>query len=406
MKSNVKTIATFLAIFPLSCMTLFAQKKDAKTPAKGEVELENLVENGGFEAITGKPKKLGSIDLATGWVSPTGARADIFMSSNKLPEIGAPVNAFGKEEPKEGQNYAGIIAYSYGDKLPRSYVMAKLKSPLKKGAKYCVSFSVSLAELSKYSSNNIAAHLSKKPFGIEAKTSIIEKSHVLHKDNKIFNAFFGWEKVCGTFIADGGEKHITIGNFTNNDITKSERMKPLKDFKGTPIIAAYYYIDDVIVTALEEGKKCECNSGEDMELSTTIYAKATILNDNMTAKEKIEAQTSYFGAGKNMLQPNAQESLNLIAEIMKKDASINLLITGYNDEDEKEMAKENPLYEDMDLKRVEIVERYLIDKGISAGRIKKDIKGIESENNPEVQYNDSEDMKKAKQRRVTYQVVQ
>ena len=44
-------------------------------------EGENLVDNGGFESVSGKPKKMGQIDLATGWYSPTGAPADLFLKN-------------------------------------------------------------------------------------------------------------------------------------------------------------------------------------------------------------------------------------------------------------------------------------------------------------------------------------
>lgn len=400
MKSNFKSISTLLVILPLSCMTLWAQKGN-----KGAEESDNLIENGSFESTTGKIKKLSQIDLATGWSSPTGVKADLFVPSDKLPDIGTPKNLYGKEEPKDGSNYAGIVAYSYNDKMPRSYIMTKLKAPLKKGQKYCVQFYVSLAELSKYSVNQVGAHLSKKPFGTDTKSSIIEKTHVLHSDNKIFNANYNWDKVCATFTAEGGEKYITIGNFANNDQTKNERNKKVADFKGTPIIAAYYFIDDVSVVMLEEGKKCDCsNKSESDEFSTTIYQRAILIEDNMTPAEKINAQMSFFAFGKNMLQPVAQASLDLIADLMKANPEIKLEVTGYNDENEKEMSKENPLYEDMDLKRVEMVVRYLKDKGIAEDRIVKKIMGSEGEN-PEVEAGDDDDLIRAKTRRVAYRVL-
>ena len=176
-------------------------------------QTENLVENGSFEQTDGKVKKLGSIESALGWVSPTGVRADLFTPSG-VPEINVPINAFGKEEAKEGANYAGIYAYSFGDKAPRSYIMTKLSTPLKKGLKYCVKFNVSLAEASKYASNQMGAVLSSKPVTTDSKTAIIEKASVLHSDNKVFNAMYNWETVCAEFVATGGEKFITIGNFS------------------------------------------------------------------------------------------------------------------------------------------------------------------------------------------------
>ncbi|MFN5418445.1 MAG: OmpA family protein [Flavobacteriia bacterium] len=404
MKSNIKTLAAFLLVLPLS-LNVYAQKTE-KTDKnkKGKPEAENLVENGSFEATTGKIKKLGSIDLATGWSSPTGVRADLFLPADKIPEINTPNNFYGKEEPKEGMNYAGIVAYSYNDKMPRSYIMAKLKTPLKKGMKYCVSFNVSLAELSKYASNNVGAILAKKAYGTDAKASIIEKPSVLHHENKVFNAFYNWERVCGTFESEGGEKNIIIGNFVNNEGTTNERMKMPKDIKGTPIIAAYYYIDDVSVTLLEEGKVCECGIGDlEDEVSSTIYQRPNFMKAGATDKEKIEAQASFFAFGKNKLQPEAMKSLDLIAEALKANPTFKLEIKGFADAKEIAKAEENPLYQNMDQKRIDIAIRYLTDKGISEDRIISSPMGSEGENS-EIQETDDEDMKDAKTRRITFSV--
>ena len=79
----------------------------------------NLVPNGSFENVQGKLKKLGCIENAEGWYSPTGVRADVYVPSKKSPEIDVPINIYGKEEAKEGSNYAGIVAFSYGNKVPR-----------------------------------------------------------------------------------------------------------------------------------------------------------------------------------------------------------------------------------------------------------------------------------------------
>lgn len=406
MRSNTKSIAALIAILPMSCLTLFGQKEKEKKGKEKEPEGANLVENGSFEATTGKIKKLSSIDLATGWKSPTGARADLFMQSSKIPEIGVPNNFYGREEAKDGENYVGIVGYSYNDKMPRSYISTKLKSPLKKGMKYCVQFYLSLAELSKYSSNQIGVNISNKEFGTDAKTTIVEETHVLHHENKVFNAFYNWERVCGTYEAKGGEKYITIGNFTNNEATSNERNKKVPDFKGTPIIAAYYYIDDVSVVLLEEGKQCDCGIGDlDSEVSSTIYARAVLLKEGMTPKEKIEAQASFFAFGKNKLQPVATSALDLIADLMKQNPEFKLEVYGHCDSNEVEMAAENPLYENMDQKRIDVVVRYLKDKGIAENRIIHKPMGADGEN-PEILETDEEDMRMAKSRRIVYKVIQ
>lgn len=364
---------------------------------------ENLVDNGGFESSTGKTKKLGQIDMATGWKSPTGARSDLFLKDAKMPEIGVPTNAYGKEEPKDGENYAGFVAFSFGDKVPRSYVMTKLKTPLKKDMKYCVSFYISLAEASKYSCNQIGANISKKEFGTDQKSAIIDKTHIMHQDNKIFNAMYGWEKVCGEFVAEGGEKYITIGNFTSNEDTKKENNKKSSDIK-TQIIAAYYYIDEVTVTLITDDQKCDCGGDQaESDISATIYQKAVVINDRMTPKEKIESQGVYFAFGKDRLTQQAMAALDLTVAEMKANKTMTITLNGHSDPAEDELAQKKPYYAEMDKKRIAVVTEYLTGKGIEASRIKSVAKG-NSEPNKEITDSDSDDLKMAKNRRVEIKV--
>jgi OOP family OmpA-OmpF porin len=367
---------------------------------------ENLVDNGGFESTTGKAKKLGQIDLATGWKSPTGARADYFLKDTKVPDIGAPTNLYGKEEPVEGECYAGIMAFSYQNKLPRTYVMAKLNTPLKKDVKYCVSFKISLAESSKYACNQIGMNISKKEFGTDQKTAIIDKAQVLETNNKVFNAFFGWETVCGTFTAEGGEKYITIGNFYANEATKTETNKKAKDNKFTPVVGAYYYIDDIVVTILEEGGKCACQTDDvdPNKFSTTVYQKQVQITDKMTPKQRVEAQTTFFAFGKDRLTPQAQAALDIVVTEMKATPTMNITLVSHTDKGEDSLALKKAYYANMDAKRAEAVKAYLVSKGIVATRIKVEVKGHEIENIDEFKDEDDEDLKMAKNRRIEVKV--
>ncbi len=366
---------------------------------------ENLVMNGSFESLASKPKKPGQIDLATGWKSPTGARADLYISDAKVPAIGTPENQYGKEAPKDGENYAGIMAFSYANKLPRTYITAKLTTALKKDVTYCFSFYLSLSESSKYSNNQIGFNISKKEFGTDQKVHIIDQTQVLHPDNKVFNATYNWERVCGKFKAEGGEKFITIGNFTSDQDTKYEKNKPPKDSKIVQIIGAYYYIDDVVVTMLDKDDDCNCYEvdKDKNEQSTTIYMKQVADNDKMTPKERIEKQEIYFAFGKTALTPQATAALDIVAKVMKENASLNVLVTGNNNEEEDNLAEKKDYYTDMDSKRNQAVKEYLISKGISPTRLKSESKGS-SNPNSEVKDTDDEDLKLAKNRRVTFTV--
>lgn len=391
MKLSSKTIASFMVILPFSMMTFSLNAQE-----------ENLVDNGSFETIEGKLKALGCIDNAVGWASPTGARADIF-SPSKVLDINVPANIYGKEEAKDGTNYAGIVAFSYGDAMARTYIMAKLNTPLKKGMKYCVKFNLSLAELSKYASNKIGVKFSDKQFGTDSKTSIIEKTDVLDGKDKIFSAMYNWEEVCGTYYAQGGEKFITIGNFTSNENTKSEKIKKDPKVKAAQVTAAYYYIDNVTVTLLTEELFCDCGGQpEEASYSKMIYQKVPNTNENMSAKEKIELQNAYFGFGANKLTPEAVVSLDLIADLMKENSSIKLEIFGHSDEMEEKLAVDKPEFVDMGSKRIAAVMKYLISKGIPESMLiatpvgnTEPAEGVEE---------DDEDLKNAKNRFVSYKV--
>jgi OmpA-OmpF porin, OOP family len=395
MKPNSMKLKQLVAFTALISLPLFAsaQKED------------NLVDNGGFESSTGKPKKLGQIDLATGWISPTGYRADYFMSDSKIPDVGVPENAFGKEQAKEGENYAGIVAFSYGNKMPRSYIMAKLKTPMKKDVTYCISFYVSMSEASKYACNQIGANISKKAFGTDQKVHLIDQTQIQHPDNKVFNASYNWEKVCGSYKAEGGEKFLTIGNFTSDQDTKYETNKKPKDSKVTQIVAAYYYIDEVVVTMLDKDGECQCYSDDKdkNELSTTVYMKQVADNDKMSTKDRIEKQEVYFAFGKTFLTNQAKAALDIVAKVMTENPTMTITVIGSNNEEEDKLAEKKEFYSDMDTKRNQAVKEYLISKGISATRLKSESKGSESPS-PEVKESDDEDLKLAKNRRVIFKV--
>ncbi|MBK7553781.1 MAG: hypothetical protein IPI55_04050 [Flavobacteriales bacterium] len=121
----------------------------------------NLVPNGSFEEVDGKLKRLGSIEMAKGWKSPTATNADLFSETVANSPISAPRSQFGDQSALKGTNYAGLRWWSYQNKQPRTYLQAKLKKQLKKGQKYCVRYYVSLSDLSKYSSNELGVFVSK-----------------------------------------------------------------------------------------------------------------------------------------------------------------------------------------------------------------------------------------------------
>ncbi len=329
----------------------------------------NLVENPGFEQTEGKIRRAGAISVAIGWMSPTGAPADLF--SGKVKDgFGTPLNTYGDEAPYEGNNYAGIRVFSYGDKEPRQYISAKLKLPMRRDAKYCVTFYVNLAEGSKYASNNIGANFSKKQYNISEKKSIMTNTHVMHKDNPVFNAFFGWEQVCGIYQAQGGEKFITIGNFSANGETESARLKKPKTFMGTTVVSAYYFIDNISVVLIDEESECQCQADEGEPESTFIYEIAPINPSGLKPAQIFKFTTVHFGYGKSELTESDEGHLQNIADVLLANDDAKVRISAHMDADEVSSGK----HEGLDMERAQAAKEWLVEKGIRPERILIDTK--------------------------------
>jgi len=339
----------------------------------------NLVTNPSFESTgKGKLKKLKQITVAENWESPTELNADLFDKTRALP-CSAPNNSFGKEFPMDGNRYAGIVAYSYNNKEPRTYIQTHLLGSLTKDVEYCVKYYVSLSDLSKYAVNNLGAYLGKNPLAEESKTDIIfekEKEFnqvVLLPGNKVINSRYNWEPVCGVYKASGKEKFLVIGNFHNNKDTKFEKLKKLKNFQGTQIPKAYYYIDQVEVFIIEDPADCDCsNQMKAKILESMVYHKDFISEDGYTVEEQIKLTTVYFDILSVKIERLMIKDLDNLGTIMNGDPEFKLELTGRTDQEELDAQKADPENRDikgLGKKRAEKVKAYLVGKGIDASRI-------------------------------------
>lgn len=365
-------------------------------------EGENMVPNGSFEQFSGKLRRLGMIEDAEGWSSPTGNSADLFSADAKAPDVMTPENVYGKEEPKDGINYAGLITYSYNDKENRSYITTKLSTPMKKGMRYKVMFYANLAELSKYSSNRIGAHFSKRPLNTSDKVpALVEDTHIEHPNEEIFTGTYGWDLVCGEYVAEGGEKYITIGNFYSNNDVGNEKNKKAKDVKGTQIVAAYYYIDDVSVRLLGPNERCDCPYADKEEKKAAIlYQIAPSINERMSLEQKVNAYHVFYLPNRYNLTPAGDQALTAVAKMMEENPDITIEIAGNADDDEAK----DPSSADIGKKRANYVRSELVNKGVDASRLKV----VDRQNNKAssiIEEVDSEDIKDAKNRRVSFTVI-
>ncbi|HLW40021.1 MAG TPA: OmpA family protein [Brumimicrobium sp.] len=367
-------------------------------------EGENLVNNPSFEnAQNSRIRRIGDIERADGWTSATGARADLFSAEAKAPEAMTPENVYGTESPQDGINYAGIVAYSYRESQNRSYLQTQLTTPLKKGMRYKVQFYVSLSELSRYSTNKIGAYFSRRPVGSDDRVPAIitDETHVEHPRSQVFNALYGWDLVCGEYVASGNERFLTIGNFTNETGLKTERVRKPREVRGQQIPAAYYYVDDVSVQLLGPDQECDCAYGDEAEIETlTVYQRSPEVTPEMSPKDKLTEYNIYYAKGRYDVRVDGQQILNAVVNLLNENPNMKIEITGHSDEEEAQSANNKAV----SIRRAEYIRTLLADKEIDENRIYvNDAKS--STPSRHITDLDEENLKNAKNRRISFKAL-
>ena len=416
MKINLPKLG-FLALI-ITSSSSFAQKN--KAPEKNILKMT-------FEKTNDVVTELGGIDLLeNGVCSPTDIKADLFFL-NENSDIGIPSNIYGYEEhikEDDGEKYIGLVLYKPG-KLAgeRSYVTIPLgnsKNPitLKKNLKYCVEFSISLSESSKFAINNISALFSKEL--LQTSTGGIYNSSdrlIKGQGNKVYSGFFGWEKVCNIYTAKGDEKFIAIGNFDKNESTNFITVKKPKDSEVETINHSYYYIDNVVITLIDKEDECKCynNTAPKLEdsFSNLIYFKTPEITDKMKPAEKIAAQVVYFRFGKATFTEDAKEAMNYVINEMKLNPKYKIQIQGNCDAKELKLGEGMDEYSNLDIKilseyskldekRVAAVTQYFIEKGIDISRLQDPSNNSSKIPSSEIEEDDEDEVKDAKNRRINF----
>ncbi|PWH86091.1 OmpA family protein [Brumimicrobium oceani] len=394
MKLNTKNLKGWFYTLPLAILSFSTIAQEA----------ENLVVNPSFEdAQSRKIRRIGDIDKAEGWSSATGNRADLYSSDAGAPDVLTPDNIYGREDAKSGSNYAGIIAYSYREKENRTYLTAQLSTSLKKGMRYKVQFYASLAELSKYSANRLGAHISRKGIGTDDKIpAIIAETHIEHPKKEVFDGMYGWDLVCGEYVATGKEKYITIGNFSEDgDIVNGRARKP-RDMSGKQIIAAYYYIDDVSVQLLGPNETCNCDYGDEaQQVASTVYQRSPEITKDMSLSQKVNQYNIYYAGGRYDVKVDGEKTLEVLTTMMKENTDLKIQISGHTDATEAASATDNVL----SMRRAEYVKKLLEERGVAGERlIIEDLK--DGKDSIYISESDDDTLRDAKNRRVTFTVVE
>ncbi len=341
----------------------------ASALAQGD-DFDNMVANGDFENIDGRLKKPGQIGVAVGWQQATGVKADLYAAKAKNPLIGIPDNRYGRQLVDQGNYYAGIVTYAYQNKIPRSYLTTSLTTPMVTGAKYCVKMDVSLSDLSKYASNNMGIHFSKKKVAMDHESHLAFKPVVHHIKNALpISEMDIWQTVCNVYEAKGGEKNMTIGNFNTNAETTTLKLKRPKRFTSPQVAVSYFYIDNVRVYLINSADECNCEVKKPTPRTKFIYSSQTISETELKPAEIVESVNVYFDFIDSEIQSAGYRDLDILARMMMGNPAFRLNVKAHIDEEEAEKAKTKPEYVQLAQHRADAVVEYLLSKGVAEDRL-------------------------------------
>jgi len=250
---------------------------------------QNLVPNSSFEIFVECPDTSvlsGYINLDSTWFGFNSA--DYMNACDATNYLGVPINRFGNQHAYMGDAYVGLISY-ISNGFGREYVEVELISPLITDQTYYVQFQISLADTFQYAIENIGALFTDTLFNPFPPPSYNWQTGVPQIENpsgNILNDKINWVAINGSFVAQGGEKYMTIGNFRNDAQTNFLFLGG-----GDPSAkGAYYYIDDVYVGTTPP---VSINENEKNNFNFKLYPNPN--NGNITLEYSLkENETGMF----------------------------------------------------------------------------------------------------------------
>lgn len=202
--------------------------------------IANYVSNGSFEDTVNilyiRPKFWGSLD--------TGKYFGLFLRS----PIQVPKNSFGFQQAKMGKNY--LISILYSTTSSKGYPRNRLRSNLTQGKTYCVTFYVALSNQSTHGIDAIGAYFGDNSLDTITKCNIpitYLNPQISNPALNVITDTLNWTAITGTFVANGTEKYMVIGNFKSDANTNTTITNTL----NFPANFADYYLDDVSVIDID-----------------------------------------------------------------------------------------------------------------------------------------------------------
>lgn len=359
--------------------TLVAVSVGILSGAQAQTRLApNLVYNSSFEEYRECPRKidaLGTLTIVEAWYQPTAGSADYYNVCGSR-ECGVPKNKLGIQEAHLGDGFCGI----YCSKTDyREYLQTQLREPLSAGRMYRVSFYLSLSEYSSGAVATVGALFTADRVGDTSRSVLMNKEvrrlapgvvqtvasyfepQVVNDYDRVLTDTKGWMQVSGVFVAQGGERFMTIGNFypaSQSNVIDLDSLTYL-------LPGAYYYIDDVSVVCLDCSDTVSVAAVEDtMRMESPSVRPSLHDGSSLEVGSTIVLHNIFFDFDKAVLLQQSYYELQQLLTILRDYPTMKIEIRGHTDGhgsvDYNQRLSEN---------RAKAVVDYLVSKGVDVKRL-------------------------------------
>lgn len=310
---------------------------------------QNLIPNFSFEEHLQCPQDIyfGQIKWPiTNWFNVNTGTPDYYHRCS-TGRVGIPFNWAGEAQAIHGDAYMGIYLWGLNDY--REYVGVKLKEPLEAGARYFFDGYYQQSFYSHFVTGSIGALFTKESIKEELAKPIWAQPQVfVRKKDALSGDVFEWERLSGSFIAEGGEQYLVIGNFDEDMQTAKAEIdvNAQKEFQLRN--KSYAYIDHLRLW--KEGSKIPPDS---------TYQEPGV--------DKFILSDINFEFDSYQLKDTAQFTLQPLLNYLKRQAPDNyvLLITGYTDD-----VGGDAYNQKLSRNRAKAVASYLYQQGVARNLLK------------------------------------
>ncbi|MEL6559409.1 MAG: OmpA family protein [Bacteroidota bacterium] len=205
---------------------------------------QNLIANFSFEdhKLCPEDRYFGKTAWpVVGWYNVNDGTPDYYHRCSN-GKVKVPDNWAGQAQPVHGNAYMGL--YLWGKSDYREYIGIELTDSLEAGARYFFDGYYQIAHHSHYVTGSIGIAITDEPrYGFLAQPMNNDPQIFVRKADALEGDVFQWEKISGSFIAKGGEKYLSVGNFDRSEnVSKAEIfVNAQKEFEL--IDRSYAFID-------------------------------------------------------------------------------------------------------------------------------------------------------------------